>query len=233
MRFVLHLIALIAVSSLAGAVPLAAAETKSAVDVTRTATLPLAPGGTVRIDRTWGDVSVEVWDKPMVEVTVTAASKQAHTQDQAAEARTRLARFGFDAKAISPNEVVVTGVSPSASLLKPFGGKSGVAVHYAIRMPRTSSLVLRHEIGDVTVAGVQADVDVANDTGEVRLELPLGPDVAVETSSKVGDIELNAELRGKGQLRRRALVGHRFSYRPAAPDRQVTVRVGVGSITIS
>ena len=233
MRFVAHLVGLAAASSVAWASPLMAAEDKAAVEVSRSATLPLVAGGTVRVDKTWGDVSVEAWDNPTVEVMLTATSKRAYTPAEADEARARLARFDFDAKAASPGEVAVTGVSPNASLLRPFGGKSGVSVRYAIKMPRTSSLVLRHDVGDVAVAGVQGDVDVANDTGEIRLKLPMGPGVVVETSSRIGDVELGEELRGKGTFKRRALVGHRFSYQPATPERHIKAHVGIGGITIS
>jgi hypothetical protein len=40
-------------------------------------------------------------------------------------------------------------------------------------------------------------------------------------------------MRDMGTFKRRALVGHSFIYQPPAPDRRVTVRVGIGSITIS
>ena len=164
---------------------------------------------------------------------MTATAKPAATPKDAAEARARLETFSFDAKAASANQVLVTGVAPKASLLKPFGGKSGVTVRYAIKVPRTSNLVVRHDVGEVKVAGVQGDVDVANDTGGVHLKVPLGPSVAVETASRIGDVALNGELRAKGTLKRRALVGHSFRYQPPAPDRRVAVRVGIGSITIS
>ena len=232
MKSAAYLTCLTMLSSIGWASPLAAADGKAPVSVNRSANLKLAPGGTVRVDRTWGDVTIEGWDKPVVEVAMTATSARSYDEAEAADARARLEKFGFDAKATSAKEVVVTGVSPSASLLQPFGGKSGVKMRYSIKVPRNSSLVMRNEVGTVEVSDLTGSVNVESDVGDVHVKVPLGPGAAVEASTRVGEVSVNAEARAKGELRRRALVGHSFSYRPSAPDKRVTVHLDVGTVTI-
>jgi hypothetical protein len=209
-----------------------AASAQSPVEISRSQTIPIAPAGTVSIDHTWGEVTVDAWDRPAIEVVVTARSKKAYPDGEAQEMRTRLARFGFDMKAVSPEQAIVTGLAPKASLLKPFGGKSGVSVHYAIRMPRTGTLIMHHGIGEVSVTGLKGDLDVSAGTGSVHIAVPIDPNVAVESAVRIGEITLATDLRARGESQRKALVGERFSYRPAGANRHISARVGIGSVSI-
>ncbi len=202
------------------------------VTASHSATLPLGANGTVLIEKSWGEIDVEAWDKPSVQVTMSLRTQKAIEPDEQAEARERLDRFGFDARKTGADSVTISGRSPDASLLRPFGGKSGVQVHYAVKMPRTANLRVDHQVGEVRVTGISGNVDAANGTGEVTLRLPLTPQVAVESSSRVGDGEFDDALLKRGSYRRNMVVGHSFSYAPATAHRHVSARVGVGSVSI-
>lgn len=202
------------------------------VSVERTLTVPLAPAGLVTVDETWGDLEIHAWDRAEVSVDFRARSQKAYPDDKASKARDKLERFGVEAKAASAAEVIVTGINPSASLGSPFGGKSGVQMRYVLRVPHDARLVVRHAIGHVSIKDVAGDVDVQGGTGELSLDLPLGPNTAVDASTRIGDIAIAPSLRDKGELKRRALVGERFSYTPATVDRHVVARLSIGSIEI-
>ena len=233
MKFLTPTLGLLAVSIVVWTTPLSAAAAVDApVQATRSQSSPLSMNGAVTIDRTWGEVSIEGWDQPSVEVTVTARSKKAYPAAEAEGMRARLAAFGFETKAASPGQLAITGLSPNATLLKPFGGKSGVSVAYSIRMPRAARLTLRHDVGEVAVKGLESDLDVASRIGDVRLTVPLDASVAVEGSARIGEVSVNPALGARGSAKRHALVGHSFSYAPSNAHRHIIAHVGIGSVAI-
>lgn len=204
----------------------------AAIAVERSLKVPLAAGGTVTIDETWGDLDILAWDKPEVSVDFRASSQKSYPAEESAEAREKLERFGVEAKAVSADAVTVTGINPGATLGSPFGGKSGIRMRYTVHVPRDSRLVVRHAIGNVGVKDVAGDVDVQGGTGELTLKLPLGPNTSVEASTRIGDIQVPPALDAGGTHKRRALVGERFSYVPATVERRVIARLSIGSIDI-
>ena len=224
-------IALLAASA---AAPVLAADdsARAAVEVVSSQRVPIAAGGTVSIDETWGEVSIEGWDEPAVEVMTTRRSAKAYPADEAVDIRTRLDRFAARVDATAPDAVSVVGLSPTGSVTRPFGGKSGVNLRYVIRVPHGSRLILDNGAGSVRIAGVRGDIAIDSDVGEVTIAGPFDAATAIDARSGIGGIEVNAPFAGKGELRRRALVGERFSYRPSDAVRRITVTLGVGSITI-
>lgn len=213
------------------AMPAAAAD-EAPISVERSLSVPMAAGGTVTVDETWGDLDIVAWDKPEVAVDFRARSQKAYPADESAKARAKLERFGVDAKATSATAVTVTGINPGATLGSPFGGKSGVRMTYTLHIPRDSKLIVRHAIGSVGVRDVAGDLDVQGGTGELTLKVPLGATTAVEASTRIGDISVPDGLREGGERKRRALVGERFSYVPATVERRVVARLSIGSIDI-
>lgn len=223
--------ALLAIALLTGAPAMAADEPAEPIVVTSTQRVALAPGGTVNIDETWGELSIEGWDQPTVEVVTTRRTAKPYPIAKADKARADLERFGARVEA-APDRVSIVGVSPSGSVTKPFGGKSGVRLTYVVRIPRNSRLELDNGAGTVRIADVTGDIAVDSDVGEVTLKVPIEPTTAVEASSGIGDVGVGDALEQQGDLRRRALVGQRFSYQPPRVDKRITVKLGVGSITI-
>lgn len=225
--------ALMAVVATATALPvLAADEVRRPIEVTSTQRVALEPAGTVRIDETWGEVTIDGWDQPAVEVTTTRRSARDRDPEDVADVRARLERFAAKLEATAPNEVSIVGLSPSGSVARPLGGKSGVKLAYAIRVPRGSRLVLDNGAGTVRIAGVAGDIAVDSDVGEVTIAGPVDAATAIEAKSGVGDIDVAGPTAHDGRLRRVALVGQPYSYAPAAPARRISVNLGVGSITI-
>lgn len=228
-------VALFAFSSLLAAPAFAATATpvaRAPVILGKTLVVPLAANGTVSVDATWGDLDIVAWDRAEVSVEYEVRSQKDVEPNEVADARAKLERFGVDAKAVSPAEVTVTGINPSASVGSPFGGKSGVRMRYTMHVPRDSRLVVRHAVGSVGVKDVAGDVDVQGGTGELTLDLPLGPNTSVEASTRIGDIQVPPAMSEGGTHKRRALIGARFSYVPATVERRVVARLSIGSIDI-
>lgn len=224
--------ALPAMALLMASPALAADEPTEPVVITSTQRVALAPSGTVHIDETWGELSIEGWDEPAVEVVMTRRMAKPYPVAKAEKVRTDLERFGARVEAAAPDRVSIVGVNPGGSIARPLGGKSGVRLTYVVHVPRNSRLELDNGAGTVRITDVTGDIAIDSDVGEVILKVPIEPTTAVEASSGIGDVEVSAALEEQGDLRRRALVGQRFSYRAARIDKRITVKLGVGSITI-
>jgi hypothetical protein len=221
-----------AIAMLLASPALAADEPTEPVVVTSTQRVALAPGGTVHIDETWGELSIEGWDEPAVEVVMTRRTAKPQAIAKAEKVRADLERFGARVEAGAPDQVSIVGISPGGSVTRPLGGKSGVRLTYVVHVPRNSRLELDNGVGTVRIAGVTGDIAIDSDVGEVTLKVPVELTTAVEASSGIGDVEVSATLEERGDLHRRALVGQRFSYQPAQIDKRISVKLGVGSITI-
>ena len=221
----------VASAALLLAAPAFAAE-EGIIAVERSLTVPMAPGGTVTVDETWGDLDIVAWDRPEVSVDFRASLQKAYPAGESAKAQAKLERFGVEATATAPDAVSVTGINPGVTLGSPFGGKSAVRMTATLHVPRDSRLVVRHAIGNVGVKGVAGDLDVQGGTGELTLQVPLGSTTAVEASTRIGDIQVPAAMSEGGTHKRRALVGERFSYVPQTVERRVIARLSIGSIDI-
>src|ERR1017187_890010 len=64
----------LAVISLGMCLNLLAEVPKQSVQVTTTNSSPFTAGGAIRIDNSWGQLNVESWDRPEVELTVTRST---------------------------------------------------------------------------------------------------------------------------------------------------------------
>src|SRR5262245_19426888 len=76
------------------AVPLVGDEgTKQPVEITSTERVSFASGGLIRFNDSYGDLTVEGWDRPEVEITVTKSTDRYFAPDQQALAMPLLERL--------------------------------------------------------------------------------------------------------------------------------------------
>src|SRR6202795_4270047 len=61
--------------------------------VTSTERVNFPPNGTIRIDRSYGYLSVDGWDEPQIEVTITKSTDRFYKPAQQEEAKRRLERL--------------------------------------------------------------------------------------------------------------------------------------------
>jgi hypothetical protein len=159
------------------------------VDVTTTEKTDFAPGGVVRIEGSTGEVNVEGWDEPTVEVQVTR-SAWTDREDQA-KARLNLIQVS---KKLDAHELTLTTEH------KRF---TGAHVNYRIRVPRNTKLVIHHGIGDVIVFGVDGDIDATAKTGDVTVQLDEPARYEIDAYTKLGAVY--SDFDGKVRHRRMGL----------------------------
>ncbi len=186
------------------------------VEVTKTERVSFAPGGTIRVEGSYGNLNVEGWERPEVEITFVKSTQKYYRLDQREKAAARLESVHVSTERRSNTELAI---STSKS--------GGVSVDYEIRVPRESRIEIRHGAGQVIVANVSGDIRATALRGDILLMLPDSGAYTIDAKTKVGLLTSDFS----GDLHRRLyLLGERFAS-PAALHR-LYLRMGFGGITI-
>src|SRR6202051_1293094 len=108
--------------------------------VTSTERLNFPPNGTIRINSSYGYLSVDGWDEPQIEVTITKSTDRFYKLAQQEEAKRRLERIRVVTERRSETELSITTVLASRngtwSPPLPPTTKAGVTVDYWLHVPR-------------------------------------------------------------------------------------------------
>ncbi len=187
--------------------PLAAADfSKPAAGVTSTETLPAA--ATIRFEDPRGELNIEGWDQPQIEVTI---AKYGRLLDRA---QIKSDRRG--------DEVVISTNIPSHD-------RRDVSVIYNAKVPRDSKIVIDRGDGGVYVTGVAGDIDASVRYGQITLTVPENGTYAVDAHTKLGNVY--SELDGSDK--RRHLFSHDFAGSAGSATHKLNLRVGYGDIVIT
>jgi len=218
---------------LAGAVAMAAplfgeVGNKKLIGITSTRQAPFQSGGTIRIDHSYGELSVESWEQPTVELTVVKTPNALYGAKDQAEAAKIADNINvtFDRRSDSEIEIS-TAVAHFSRWTHPFGPKGGVALEYRLRVPRNSKLVIHHESGTVMVSGVVGDIEAAGHAGDIALLLPESEKYGIDAKSKFGTVWCDFD----GDFQH-GWTGSEYLLKAAAPAHQIVLRMGRGGIEI-
>jgi hypothetical protein len=175
-------------------------------------TVDFAPGGTIRIDRPDGYLSIEAWDQAKVEITTS----------QAARATIKTSRP-------SASELVLetTLVHHPNRVKRIMHIGTHADADYVIRVPRNVHLVITHANGYVGITGVTGNIEADNRRGDIVLMLPDLAKCAVDARTKVGVVTSDVN----GALHWHRVTGETFASGSAQP-RRVKLRMGFGGISI-
>ncbi len=194
--------------------------------VSHTESVNFAPGGTVRFDKSFGDLYVEGWDQPQVEMTLIKLFQDYEPPKNASE---RLERVKFTTEHPSATELVIgTTIPPHGFFRHPFGGKGPVDVRYELRVPRDSHLVIHHGGGNILIGNVTGNIEATNREGDIELMLPDPGPYAIDAKSKMGTVI--SDFAGKAHVR--YFIGEQFAGAEANSPHKIFLRVGFGGITI-
>jgi hypothetical protein len=195
--------------------------------VARTERVNFAPGGTIRLNDSFGDLYIEGWDQPAVEITLIKEMQDYGTPKNASE---QLERVRFTTEHPSANELTISTAIPSHSFFRhPFGGKGEVTVRYELHVPRDSRLVIHHGGGNILVGNVVGGIEATNRNGDIVLMLPGSGTYSIDAKSKMGTVI--SDFAGKAH--RRHFVGQALTgTNESAAAHPIHLRVGIGGITI-
>ncbi|MGH9454171.1 MAG: hypothetical protein ACRD2O_09410 [Terriglobia bacterium] len=123
--------------------------------------------GTFTIESRVGDITVEGWDYPRLEIDAeklvrAGSQKKANALFQ----KINVALAGKDKK------ITLMTLYPPRRLWRPFRAESKLTVNYTIRMPYDSNIKLSCVDGDVTIHGLTGSEVVKVSYGDVEIDVP-------------------------------------------------------------
>ena len=219
----------VAAIAIAICLPLAAKVPKPGMPVVTTERVDFAPGGTIQVNGSAGELNIEGWDRPEVEITVTRSTYRADTPKDQDLAKRQLDAIKVTAERKSPTELVINTAFPIRSFwAKVAHCRPDVQMDYRIRVPRDSKLVLRLSTGDVVVYDVAGDINASVRTGDILMQLPAAGQYSFDAQCRFGGVY--SDFAGNYHVAYR--VSERFAQSAQAAARKVYLRVGTGSIKI-
>jgi hypothetical protein len=204
-----------------------------AVEVTATEHASLAPGGTIRIEHSYGDLTIEGWDRPEVELTV-IKSMPGGSKNTKGEVSKHLERVRVGLESKSSSEVVVSTAIPSRgnSFLPPSlrNATRSVTIEYLIHAPRDAKLTIRHGAGYVLISDVRGNVDASCGRGDIVLMLRDPGGYSIDAASRFGTVTSDFEGAPK-------VAPYGIGERYATPNQssqipRIRLRMGLGGIAI-
>ena len=203
---------------------------RQSFEVTNTERVPFAPGGTIRLNNSYGYLTVEGWDAPAVEITVIKSTDRFYEPSQQQSAEQPFAQVRVVAERRSEKDLAISTILPARHRFLP-KAPHGVTVECRIRVPRDSRLVVRHDNGYVWVSDVTGDLDVRSHTGDMIVMVPHTGSYSIDARTRMGSV--SSDLTGKSLSRlSQFLVGSHFDYTSQTPKRHVCLRMGRGSVEI-
>ncbi len=197
------------------------------VDVKTVAAADYAPGATVRIEGTAGELDIETWDEPRVEATLVRTEYAGASDRNEVQKRLEKIELAVGKKA---SDIDVRLQTPHRSfLMRWLKGKTNATLECRVMVPRDAKLLVRHQDGSVLVYGSDADIDATVRFGDLTLALPHSGRYAVNAEVHVGGVYTDYS----GKYHERLLVGRKFASEGGANAHKVRLRVGIGGIEIS
>jgi hypothetical protein len=230
-----------------GVLPLPAADgpaekaPRQSFEVTNTERLNFLPGGTIRLEHSYGYLTVEGWDEPMVEITVAKSTDRFYDPEQKEKAGQAFERIQVAADRRSDKELAISttlparhgfpySILPSRQIVftMPKQTTLGVTVDCTVHVPRDSRLVVHQDHGYVWVGDVTGDIEVDSHTGDMVVMLPDPGPYSIDARTRMGSV--SSDFPGSGH--KQFLVGTQFVHTGQAAARRIYLRMGRGSITI-
>jgi hypothetical protein len=205
-------------------------EPKQAVQIAKTEHVDFASGGTVMLKNSIGELTVEGWDQPGVEITTVKSTKAEYASAEREKASHDLDRvkIGVDRKG---NELDITTDFPKHRTLPPtsiFGVATNFDLAYYVKVPRDTRLVVDQDIGEVHFDGVTGDIHATTHQGTISLRLPDGARYAIDAKSDLGSVTSDFPGTTKDRF---WFLGHKFTETSQAPHK-LYLRAGFGDIII-
>jgi hypothetical protein len=183
-------------------------------------------GGTIRVDNAYGELNVEGWDEPRVEITVTRTAFRNNTPQEQEQGKAYLNKIHVTAKKNANGDVEISTQFPGRNrLVRTIWGLGNFNLDYRIKAPRNAKLAIHHGLGDVMVRDVTGDIDATIRTGDILVQLPEPEKYAIDAQCRFGDIFTDFD----GTHRSPWLVGQKFE---SGSGRSLHLRALLGGISI-
>ena len=189
--------------------------------VEHTEKMEFPAGGMLHLKNSTGEVSVEGWDRPDIEITTIKSTNVALGPRERETASRELEEVRIAAQR-EGGEIIVTTQVPRRRI-----GRI-LDLEYRIKAPRNAKLAVEHGTGEVHIYNLASDIHATVHNGGITLGLPADGRYRIDAKSEIGSV--TSDFPGH-ESRTRLLFGHRFVQE--TPDgHNLYLRAGYGDITI-
>ena len=191
--------------------------------VTHTDRFSVPAAVSIRLDNSFGEIDVEGWDLPEVEVTVTKSVEDLSREE--GRAQKRLDAVQIAVKHTEGETIISTDYPKQSGISHVFGRRGDVDIVYRIYAPRGAKLVIEHNRGGLNIAGMSGDIHATVDRGQITLISDTL--YAVDAKCKIGTVY--SDFDGRDQ---RHHFGEAFERQSAASAPNLYARTAFGDIMI-
>ena len=181
--------------------------------------------GTVRIDNAYGELNVEGWDEPRVEITVTRTAFRHNTPREQEEGKAYLNRIQVTARKTNGDVEITTQFPGRNRLVRLIHGLGDFTLDYRIKVPRNAKLAIRHGVGDVMLLNLAGDIDALVRAGDLVVQVPDPEKYAIDAQCRIGGVYSDFD----GAHRSPYLVGQKLE---GGTGHALHLRVLTGGISI-
>jgi hypothetical protein len=217
-----------------GAVDQSAASLQAAgiktVQVSKTEAMDFPAGGTLHLENSTGNVNIEGWDQPGIEITTIKSSKNDRQTEDREETLKELGRVEITTKR-NGNELVIATQYPhhqAPPWLWPLSRVTNFNLAYDIKVPRNAKIVVQHDAGNIYIDDIAGDVEANARQGLIFLRLTGDAPRAIDAKSVSGSV--NSDFPGK-ETRKVFTFGHQF-VDSASAAQSLHLRIGFGDIIL-
>jgi hypothetical protein len=199
------------------------------VQVVTTDKVDFGAGGTIRFEGSVGQLNIEGWDQPQVQVTLTRFDYADPTDKDRDREKGKLDRITLKTEKRSGSELVITTTLPHRNyFVRKVHGATDADMNYRIMVPRDSHLIVHHGDGDVLIYDVGGDIDATARTGTIVVQLDDPAQYAIDARSKVGAVYSDYD----GKYRTSWHIAESLLANAPPPAHRVFLRVRIGDIDI-
>ena len=204
-------------------------ELRQKIQVVHTEHADFPAGGLLTLKNSMGDLTIEGWDRPDVEITTIKSTKAAYAAQDRERVSRELDKVHVSVERKSEGLVITTDFPRHRSLpLDSLWRDSDLDLEYHIKAPVNAKLAVDHGTGEVYVDNLASDIHVTVRNGGITLLLPQEGGYNIDAKSAVGGV--TAGFPGS-EKRRPWLLGHQLVQRTSAAH-TLYLRAGFGDITI-
>jgi hypothetical protein len=196
---------------------LAARAAFAAGPITDTHVYDLAANGALTIKNAAGDVSIQAWDQPRVELTVIKSADNAKLLD----------RIQVKAEGGASALTIVSSYPKYRRIERPFRWNLNFNLEYRIKAPGTAKLAIDEYAGQLNVIGMSGDIRASDRNGDIFLLMPEGA-YCLRAKTKIGQIV--SDFTGR-QAQNWLLFGHQFTS-SAETGSRLDLKAGIGTVTV-
>lgn len=187
----------------------------------------VAAAGAIRLENSFGEVDIDGWDRPEVEVTVVRSIEHLYDAKNRAEAQRRLEGAQIRTKQ-DGNDIVISTAYLPGNGTHLLSRRSEIGISYRIKAARASKLIIDHNSGGVNVSDISGDIHATVINGQITLALAAGGQYAINSQCKIGDVYSDFE----GHYQRKHLLGKDFGRQGTVSATNLYLRVRFGDIII-